>query len=257
MINKMRAYYLGAGIMAVVALMVVIPDVAYAGPGGFIAKEVASTWLGKMALTIMGIVLLPLIIYVLLKQRIAISKTKSDLAQLAKVNYQFRWTFINERAHMVIRQVYTAWKQADTEKAALWMTDWYWQNQKMTVLDEWESEGLKNYCSLNKITNIRPLYIEYSENEPGDGEGSRIKLLVDVNIQDYLMIEKTNEIVQGDTKFKDFESIWTLLLENGCWKLALIEESRLSLAYAKMTNDLEEARGHIHRGFKYNRSIGN
>lgn len=64
-----------------------------------------------------------------------------------------------------------AWGKADMDNAREWMTHWYWQNQKLTVLEQWEDSGLVNHCRLNKIIHIKPLHLEYRENNPGDGEG--------------------------------------------------------------------------------------
>ena len=253
--SEKRVCYFFVGFMAISLFMIVVPSVAFAGPGGIIAREFANTWIGKAVAAVFVIVFLPLFLYITFKESIAKNKTKKDLVALARVNGDFRWTVLNERAHTIVTQVYSAWRKSDAEKAMAWMTDWYWQNQKSTVLDEWESSGLKNHCNLKKVKHIQPLYVEYCEQEPGDGEGSRIILTVEVNLQDYLINEQTEKIVEGDKKYKNFESIWTLLYEGNQWKLSLIEESSMSITYAQMKNDLEEAQGYIKTGFKYKKSM--
>jgi hypothetical protein len=224
---------------------------AYAAPGGEIVEAAFKTRIGKIIFVLLALLLSPLIIYVTAKEKIAISRAQKALNELAKVNSNFRWTALNERAHEVVTQVYSAWKKADVEQAMEWMTQWYWQNQKLTVLDEWESEGLRNICKLNKIRRIKPIYVEYEDEEPGDGNGSRVVLLVEVNLQDYLIDINTDKLVKGDKKPKDYESIWTFIIEDEKWKLTMIEESSLSLHYAKMKNDIGNASEYVSSGFKY------
>lgn len=72
---------------------------------------------------------------------------------------------------------------------------------------------------------------------------------------DYLVNEKTGEIVEGDKEDKDLETVWTILIQDGQWKLTMIEESSLSLEYAKMKNDIEVAGEHLKMGFKYKNQI--
>lgn len=231
-------------IVGVVSVLV-LPEAAYAAPGGMIVKAAAKTWYGKVFAGIVFIILLPIGLYVLVVERMARTKAKKALTELAKVNKAFRWTALRERAYEVVTQVYSAWKKSDVVQAKEWMTAWYWQNQKITVLDEWESEGLSNYCKLNAIQSIDPLYVEYTEETEGDGEGSRIVLSVEVSLVDYLVNDSTGEVVKGDKKEKLLESLWTLVLEEGQWKLTLIEEGSVSLHYARMKNNLEAAHQHV------------
>lgn len=226
----------------------------YASPGGQIVEAAAKSWPGRILMALLFMILLPLIIYIYGKKIIAIKKTKKLLIKLANVNNNFRWTIFKERAYEVITQVYSAWKKSDVEQASEWMTNWYWRNQKITVLDQWENDGLRNICKLNKINDIRPLHIEYNEREPGDGEGSRLSVLLDVNLVDYLIDVRTNEIVEGDIENKNSENIWTFVLEEGKWKLTLIEDSLLALQYAKMEKDIETASEYIRTGYKYKKN---
>ncbi|VBB06147.1 Hypothetical protein LUCI_1362 [Lucifera butyrica] len=245
---KKILYLLCLGLIVCVVCNFALPDVTYAAPGGMIVKAATKTWYGKAIVIILTIIFLPLLLYIMVKEKVASNRASKALTELAKINNIFRWTVLNQRAYEVITHVYYAWKKSDVSQATEWMTDWYWQNQKITVLDEWESEGLSNYCKLNKILSVKPLYVEYNEKTTGDGEGSRVVLLVKVKLIDYLINDKTGEVVEGDKKNKNFESVWTLLLEEGQWKLTLIEEGALSLRYAKMKSDIEGANQHLKAG---------
>ncbi|MGE5403415.1 MAG: Tim44 domain-containing protein [Candidatus Saccharibacteria bacterium] len=234
---------------ALILLLFAVP--ALAAPGGKIVTAVAKTWWGKALLFIAFIVFFPLIVYVWIKEGLAIRRARKALVELSAMNDAFRWTVINERVQNVVRQVYTAWKRADIERAMEFMTSWYWQNQKITALNEWEADGLVNVCQLNKINHIKPLFVEYREKESGDGEGTRVCFLIEVNLKDYLEEKATGRIVEGDKDDKDYESIWTMILEDGRWKLSMIEEASLSLQYAALQNDLAVAAAHLNTNFKY------
>jgi hypothetical protein len=238
-------------LFVVVVLLAIFPATALAAPGGMIVKAATKTLWGKLLLAALAIILLPLIIYFAVREALAVSRTRRDLQKLTEMNGLFRWSFINERAYAVVSQVHAAWKKTDLEKAKEWMTHWFWQNQKLLYLEQWEESGLANHCKLKRIVSVKPLRVEYDEKEPGDGEGSRVVLMIKVNLQDYLAEKDTGTIVEGDELFKDHESIWTLLLENGQWKLSMINESNLSLLYSRMKNDLGDAREHLLTGHKF------
>lgn len=224
-------------LLVLVAGCVVFPAESLAGPGGIIVKA-AKTKVGMILTFGLGIVFAPLIMYIIIIQAVGIRRTRNVLKKLAAINPSFRWTMVNERIHGIITQVYSAWELGDIARASEWMTEWYWQNQKLTVLDRWERQGLINYCELNKINSIKPIYVEYSEVNQGDGEGSRLVLLVRVNLRDYLYDSKTMEIVEGDKRDKDSETVWTLLLTEGRWKLTLIEESIVMRNYVRTPCDV-------------------
>lgn len=238
-------------LLVIMLLMIIFPATSLAAPGGMIVKAAAKSLWGKILLGTLGIIILPLIIYIVLKEAYAATRTKRDLQKLTAMNSLFRWSFIKERAFAVVSQVHAAWQKTELEKAKDWMTHWFWQNQKLLYLERWEESGLVNHCTLNRIIDIKPLRVEYDEKKPGDGEGSRLILLVKVNLQDYLAKKDTGEIIEGDQLFKDHESIWTLLLQKGQWKVSMIQEARLSLMYSRMKNDLGAAQEHLLAGLKF------
>lgn len=106
------------------------------------------------------------------------------------------------------------------------MTDWYWQNQQITVLNKWEREGLQNISKVKKIQAIKPLHIDISTETP------MMICLIKANLQDYLLNKETNKVVEGDKKFKEVESVWTLQLVQDKWVLSMIEEGSMSLDYS-------------------------
>lgn len=249
--KKNSGKFLILGLLVLIVLLTIFPATALAAPGGMIVKAATKTLWGKLLLGALTIILLPLIIYIAVKEALAVSRTKRDLQKLTAMNSLFRWSFIKERTFAVVSQIHAAWKKTDLGRAKDWMTHWFWQNQKLLYLEQWDESGLVNHCTLKRIVSVKPMRLEYDENEPGDGEGSRVILMVKVNLQDYLAEKDTGIIVEGDELFKDHESIWTLLLENGQWKLSMINESNLSLLYSRMKNDLGVAREHLISGHKF------
>jgi len=233
----------------IISIIMFISTNVYASPGGMIVKEATKSPLVRIVLGAITILLLPVIIYMSVIEYIAVSKTRKALEKLGKINNNFQWILLNERAHSIITHVYAAWKKSDIEQAEEWMTEWYWQNQKVTVLERWKEDGLKNICKLNKIRSIKPLYIRYRDKERGDGEGSRIVLSVTVNLQDYLVNEGTGEIIEGDKNKKNLKTVWTLVFTDGQWKLSLIEEASLTLSYARLKSNIEAASEYIESGF--------
>lgn len=232
-------------LLSIFLMSMFITTTVYASPGGIIAKEVARSPLGKLFFAIITILLLPYLIYSAIKKRISISRTQKILYQLSRLNNNFSWSILNERSHAIITHVYSAWKKTDIEVAKEWMTSWYWQNQKITVLENWEEDGLQNICKLHKIRSVKPLHIEYREKEKGDGEGSRIALNVTVVLTDYLINKDTEKVVEGDKQKKELENVWTIILTDGQWKLSLIEDSSEALSYAKLKSDVELANKYI------------
>ena len=210
-----------------------------AGPGGKILKEVFDTPLGKIVGLILGIIFLPFIIYVNMREMIGVKKTQRDLKKLAGAHPRiFGWFNIKNRVQEVFGQVHSAWGKENMSEASEWMTSWYWQNQQLVYLDKWERQGLVNVCDVRKILKIKPLHLECSK-EKGF-EGSRLVFSIEANMEDYLMERETGKVVEGKKGYKDGTTVWTFILENGKWKAENIEEDTFSLAYAKMKNVIPE-----------------
>ena len=221
-------------LVLVIALILFDIDPMYAGPGGTVVKAIFKTWWGKVLMSIIAIVLLPLTIYVYLREYFAIRKCKKELLLLGKRNKDFSWLNLDKNVRNIFSRVYIAWNNQDLKEASSYISHWYWQNQQLVHLDEWKKDNLKNVCKVDGIKSVKPLYLEISEEE--SLEGSRIAFLITANIMDYLKDKDTNIIVQGSSKFDDEEKIWVMEYTNGNWVLDDIQDGQLSLAFAKTKN---------------------
>lgn len=212
---------------------------ALAGPGGKILKEMFDTPLGKIVGIILGIILLPLTIYISIREYIGVRRTTNDLKKLAKNHPRlFGWFELKNRVQEVFGQVHSAWDKKDMSRASEWMTSWYWQNQQLMYLDKWEERGWVNVCDVRKILKIKPLYLACSHAD--DFAGSRIVMSIAANMEDYLMERETGKIIEGKKGYKDGTTVWTFVLEDGKWKVENIEEDTMTLAYAKLKNEIPE-----------------
>ena len=84
------------------------PTVAFAGPGGKIAKIIAETFWGKVILIGLTIIFLPLIIYMLLKEHRAKKRVLKDLEVLATVSPDFDWIKLRKRIQDCFYRVHAA-----------------------------------------------------------------------------------------------------------------------------------------------------
>lgn len=119
-----------------------------------------------------------------------------------------------------------------------YVNNWYWQNQQLVFLDYWKKNNLKNVSRLITLEKVNPFYLEFTENE--DLEGSRIALVISVEVEDYLLDLDTNKIVEGKKGFQDLDYVWIFTYENGKWLLDEIREGKYSLAFAKQLNVIPE-----------------
>jgi hypothetical protein len=208
---------------------------ALAGPGGKILKELFSSPLGKIVGVVLGIILLPFIIYVRVKEAMGTKRTYRDLKTLAVSHPEtFEWFNVKNRITEVFGRVHSAWRKEDMSNAAEWMTSWYWQNQQLMYLDRWQEQGLVNVCNVRAVKSIDPLHLNCSNRK--DFEGTRLVASITANMEDYLAERESGNVVEGKKGYKDGETVWTFLLENGKWKAENIEEGSVSLSYAKLQN---------------------
>ncbi len=61
---------------------------------------------------------------------------------------------------------------------------------------------------------------------------------VTAKMKDFLQDRRTGKVVEGSKRYKEVETVWTLTLEDGSWKVSDIDEGSMSLSYAKMATDL-------------------
>ncbi|MDH5648981.1 MAG: Tim44-like domain-containing protein [Gammaproteobacteria bacterium] len=224
-------------LVSLVLLFVMEP--ALAGPGGKIARATFETFWGRVALGILTIIFLPLITYVMIREKLSERRARKDLRFMAGYSSVFDWLKIQERAKDCFYRVHSGWDKEDLSGVSQWMTDWYWQNQQLAHLDRWKKEGLVNICKVKKITHIKPLLFVH-RNQGGEHEDSMIVISMEANMQDYLQHRESGKVVEGSKRYKEVETIWSFTLENGVWKVSDIEEDSMSLAYAKLVKELPE-----------------
>ena len=227
------------GVVVAVTIAVVFIEPAFAGPGGKIARAAFETFWGRIALGALTIVFLPLITYVVLREKLAERRARKDLRFMAGYSAQFEWLKIQERAKDCFFRVHSGWGQEDLSGVSAWMTDWYWQNQQLAHLDRWKREGLVNICDVKRIIRIKPLLFVH-RNQGQEHENSMVVVSIEAYMKDYLQDRKTEKVVEGSKRFKNVETIWSFTMEDGEWKVSDIEEGSMSLAYAKLTSELPE-----------------
>jgi len=220
----------------IIALFFVV-EPAFAGPGGRIASAAFETFWGRVILGILTILFLPLIIYVVIREKLSEIRTRKDLRFMAGYSAKFDWLKIQERVKDCFFRVHSGWEDEDLSNVSSWMTDWYWQNQQMVHLNKWKNEGLKNVCEVKKITSIRPLLFVH-RNQGEAHEDSMLVISIEARMKDYLEDRNTGKVVEGSKTVKEVETIWSFTMENGAWKVSDIEEGSMSLTYAKLVKEL-------------------
>lgn len=224
--------------LLIAVFLLLFVDPALAGPGGYIVKGLFKTWYGKLLLIALTIILLPLIIYVRTREYFAVRKNKKDLQQLATVNKMFDWFRLEKEVKNIVTRVYTAWRHENMEEVSQFVSNWYWQNQQLVVLDRWKEHDLVNICNLKQVGKIKPLHIQISGAE--NFEESRIVFSVQVNIEDYLQNRSTGNVVEGRPGYSDEEIVWVLEYTGEKWVLDDIQPNNLTLAFAKLKNQIPE-----------------
>ncbi|MGR8935883.1 MAG: Tim44 domain-containing protein [Gammaproteobacteria bacterium] len=219
------------------ALCLLAVEPAMAGPGGKIAKAAFETFWGRVALGVLTLLFLPLIFYVALLEKRSERRARKDLRFMAGYSPAFEWLQIQQRAKDCFFRVHSGWEQEDLSGVSSWMTAWYWQNQQQVYLDKWKKAGLVNICNVKKISNIKPLLFVH-RNQGAEHEDSMIAISITAYMNDYLQNRSTGKIEEGSKRYKEIETVWSFVLENGVWKVSDIEEDSMSLAYAKMVKEL-------------------
>lgn len=225
------------GAIVAVSIVLVCIEPAFAGPGGKIARAAFETFWGRVALGVLTIVFLPLISYVIVREKLSERRARRDLRFMAGYSPIFDWLKIQERVKDCFFRVHSGWEKEDLSGVSSWMTDWYWQNQQLAHLERWKREGLVNICDVKKITGIKPLLFVH-RNHGQEHEDSMVVISIEALMQDFLQERSSGKVVEGSKKYKEVETIWSLTLQNGEWKVSDIEEGSMSLAYAKLTREL-------------------
>ncbi|GAA4962032.1 hypothetical protein [Algibacter aquimarinus] len=221
-------------VITLVFVLFLFIDPVYAGPGGTVAKALFKTWWGKLLMSVLVIIFLPVVFYVRIIEFIAVRKAKKQLARLALKNKDFSWLNIQKNVSNVFSRVYLAWGNENMKEVSEYVNHWYWQNQQLVHLDRWKKENLLNVCKLQNISSIKPMYLEISDND--NFEGSKIAFEITANIEDYLIKRDTRRVVQGKKGFSDESKIWIMEYTDGKWLLDDIRDEEFSLSFAKMEN---------------------
>jgi predicted lipid-binding transport protein (Tim44 family) len=138
------------------------------------------------------------------------------------------------------QRVHSAWSAEDMSQAAEWMTSWYWQNQQLAHLNQWERDGLVNHCRIKTINRVRPLFVAFKRTAEASSDGSRVVVAISAKMEDYLAERATGKVVEGKKGFGDAEHIWTFVLQQGKWVVSNIEQGSMSLTYARMVSEVGE-----------------
>lgn len=227
-------------IFLVTIFIVLCPDSASASPGGKIVSGLfKSTW-GRILLGVLTATLLPVLVYAVIKERVAEKRTLKHLARLEKLDPHFNWTRVKERVTDCYHRVHAAWRAEDMSEASDWMTNWYWQNQQLAYLNQWERDGLVNRCHVKSIGKIRPLFLHFKQDDERTCSGSKLVVSITATMEDYLEDRATGKIVEGAKGYSDTEHVWTFELKQGRWLVANIEEGSTSLNYAGMAAEVPD-----------------
>ena len=213
-------------------------DPVFAGPGGAIAKSFFKTWWGKALGILLFILLFPLIAYGWIVETLKVKRTKKQLRQVGLKNKDVNWLHLEKNFSNIITRVYLAWGKGDMSEVKSFVNHWYWQNQQLVHLNRWESENLKNICSLQSISKIKPIYVELSDDI--NFEGSKIVISITGYIEDYLIEKATNRVVEGKKGYQDEEHIWVMEYVNGKWLLDDIKNEEYSMEFIKLENVFPE-----------------
>jgi hypothetical protein len=238
--DYMKKSWLWIGLVFVVLFLVMTPENAWAAPGGKIVTGIFKTTWGKILLGVLTIVLSPVIAYVMIKERIAEKKTLAHLKRLAAVDRNFDWMTLKDRVTDCYHRVHSAWRAEDMAQASDWMTSWYWQNQQLAHLNQWERDGLVNHCRVKTISRIRPLFLKYEKSDDGKSDGSRVVICITAKMEDYLAERESGKIVEGKKGYEDADHVWTFVLQQGKWVVSNIEEGSMSLTYARLMPEVPE-----------------
>ncbi len=214
-------------------------DPVYAGPGGTVVKALFKTWWGKLLMILLAIILLPLIIYSRIIEFIKVRQTKKELLKIGLNNNEFSWLNMEKNISNIFTRTYLAWSNEDMSEVKNYVNHWYWQNQQLAHLEKWKKQGLKNICDVKKITHIKPLLFVH-RNHGQEHEDSMVIISIEAKMKDYLQNVNSGKVVEGSKRYKEVETVWSLTMENGQWKVSDIEAGSMSLAYAKLVKDLPD-----------------
>jgi hypothetical protein len=179
------------------------PLEAWAGPGGLFVKAAAKSPFGRWLVAILGIVCLPFIVYLYVRE-----------------------------ASATIRAVYAGWREGDLSRAAEHMHPPYFASQA-ALIERWKDEGKRNVCELEELGRMSPLWVRTES----DTEYATLALLVRGTQLDYLEDVASGQVIKGNREpARAFESVWLLVCRNERWCVYGIESGVQSFAFARLPN---------------------
>ena len=221
-----------------VLLLLAVPETAWAGPGGVFVKAAAKSIWGKIALGVLAVIFMPLILYVVIGERIGIYRSRKALGELAKTRPEFDWTGVREQASEAITDIYAVWESGDLSSVQHHMTRQFYASQQ-ELLERWRDEGKRNVIDLHKISRLSPLFVRTETAE----SYSTLALLLDATVVDYLEDTATRKVLKGKkSRDSSFQAVWVFAHVNGRWRVARIEEGNTSFGFAKLKNEIDFGR---------------
>jgi len=206
-------------LVAVFTLTALLVEPVFAGPIGLVAGVASGTFWARILIVLVAVAMPVVAGRLMLHRRLAERRTRQALRSMATSDERFEWDFVQRRAMACFHRVRMGWQDGDLSDAGRWMTDWAWQNQQLVHLDQWKREGLINICRVKHISKLRPLLFVH-RNVGHDHENSVVVISITAMMQDYLIKQSSDQIIDGSLKWKSVESIWTLTMNNGSWKVS-------------------------------------
>lgn len=204
---------------------------ALAGPGGEIVEAVFKSRWGRIIALILAIIFLPLIIYVVVKEKLAVRRTKRDLEELAKEWPIFSWEHISGRVRNTAEALYRSWSSGDISPAEPYLTRDYFESQQ-DILDRWTDEGRSNVTKVRKFGRTRPLSVR----TPDRSSFAVVCVGINMQIQDYMIEVESGKVTKGNKSWKEKEMIFVMMHDEGEWLLHSIQGENDSLDIASEKN---------------------
>lgn len=219
-----------------IASAVVVLDVGAAGdarasPGTLLSSAATPAPIGHW-LVVLGVLLVPLLLYVRVRERLGILKTRLDLVTLAEGRPEFGWARVEADATLAIRAIYAAWNAGGLEEMARYMSPAFLESQR-ALLERWRAEGKRCVSELMKVRSLNPLWVHTKDSE----HNARLSLLVRVAQLDYLEDMSSGRVLRGSRQpDRGFESVWHFELIDGTWRVYAIDGASRAFAFATLSN---------------------
>ena len=210
-----------------------VPE-AFAGPGGEVVELVFKTKIGRILFGIAAVILLPLILYVIIREHLGIKRTRKDLESLAETEPFYDWDELENRIIEGANALYGCWSNGNLAPASKFLTPDFQESQQ-DILDRWADEGKKNVCRMEHLKGVAPLYVVAGSEFSYPVVAAKITL----DLVDFMLNTKTNDVIKGkQDAHEGHDVIWIMTYDGSEWLLHSIEDGSDSLVYAKMKNEI-------------------